>query len=118
MPDKVSSPTVSERMSTAAIVTYASLGLLAAVLLGVFLVIFFGVKVDGVMLGVLGGLISAVVGLATTAVGFWVGSSVGGRDANARLGQLAGAGAPPPIDPVSGEPPAAIPPSAGSGAEP
>lgn len=98
--------TAPERASTAAIVTYAALGLFAAVLIGVFTVIFFQIKVDGVMLGVLGGLISAVVSLATTAVGFWVGASVGGKDANARLAQLAGAGAPPPTDPVSGEGPA------------
>lgn len=78
-----------DRLSTAAIVTYASLGLFAAVLIGVFVIILLRIQVTDVMVGVLGSLISGVLSLATGAVGFWIGSSSGSRKANATLAQIA-----------------------------
>lgn len=79
-----------------AIVTYILLGQFSLVVLGVFLLIAYGVKVDSALLGVLGGLIAAVTTAVSGAVGYWLGSSAGSKASTAALAQLAGAGAPPP----------------------
>jgi len=79
-----------DRLSTAAIVTYASLALLTLVVTGVFSIIWLRISVTDVMVGVLGGVISTVGAIATGAVGFWIGSSSGSRKANAALAQIAG----------------------------
>lgn len=86
----MSDPTqTTDRTSTAAIVTYVVLGQFFAVLVGVFALIAAGVKVDPVMLGVLGGLITATVASVSAVVGYWVGASAGGKTANAALAQIA-----------------------------
>lgn len=84
----------SDRTSTQAIVTYVLLGQFNAVGVGIFALIAFGVKIDPVMLGVLGGLIAAVTNAVSLAIGFWLGSSSGSKAASATIAQLAGA-APP-----------------------
>lgn len=86
--------------SVAAVITYILLGQLSLIMVGVFMIIFFNAKVEAVMLGVLGGLITSVTGQAGVAVGFWVGSSSSSKAANAALAQIAGAGPPPPAQPL------------------
>lgn len=87
-------PSPSDRTSTQAIVTYVLLGQFNAVGVGIFALIAFGVKIDPVMLGVLGGLIAAVTNAVSLAIGFWLGSSSGSKAASATIAQLAGASAP------------------------
>jgi hypothetical protein len=83
--------TPSDRTSTQAIVTYVLLGQFNAVGVGIFALIAFGVKIDPVMLGVLGGLIAAVTNAVSLAIGFWLGSSSGSKTQSATIAQLAGA---------------------------
>ena len=89
------------RFSVPAIITYVLLVYFGAMTLGVFCLIWQGKPIEDVMLGVLGGLITFVTSALTGAVGFWLGSSAGARKASAALQQLAGAGAPPPREPVA-----------------
>lgn len=84
-------PSPSDRTSTQAIVTYVLLGQFNAVGVGIFALIAFGVKIDPVMLGVLGGLIAAVTNAVSLAIGFWLGSSSGSKTQSATIAQLAGA---------------------------
>lgn len=96
-PDPVRAPVApgTDRTSTQAIVTYVLLGQFNLVGLGIFVLIFVGVKIDPVMLGVLGGLIAAVTNAVSLAIGYWLGSSSGSKSATAALAQIAQApGAP------------------------
>ena len=87
--------------STTAIISYLLIGNFTFCMIGVFAVIFFKVAVESVMLGVLGSLITAVVGGLTGVGGFWLASSIGSRRDGAAMRQLAGAGPPPPADPTA-----------------
>jgi hypothetical protein len=96
-------PNSASRTGVAAIVTYVLLGIFALALLGVFLLISYGVKIDGVTLGVLGGALGTLQTMLVGAVGFWIGSSVGAKASGDALAQLAGAGPPPPSQPLADE---------------
>lgn len=97
--------------SVPAIVTYWLLAIWSAMILAVFAMVAFQVPIEGVMLGILSGLIGTQTTLLVAAVSFWVGSTVGSRqkgddaaaDATiktAALAQLAGAGPQPPEKPL------------------
>lgn len=108
MPTSVSSGTGVG--SVPAIVTYWLLLIWSALVGGVFWLILHGNPITDVMLGVLSGLIGTQTTLLVAAVSFWVGSSVGQKQAQDRaatdsttktnaLAQLAGAGSATPPAP-------------------
>lgn len=89
--------------TTPAIVTFIVLAILFMVDAAVFALIGNHQTVEPAMLTVLGQIQGGAQTLAVGAVAYWVGASVGGKTANAALAQLAGAGAPPPADPLAQE---------------
>lgn len=89
-----------EQLSTSAIITYIILAYFGCTVVGIFLLIIWKVEVKDTLLGVLGGLILTVTNLVTGAVGYWLGSSSSSKTSSAVVAQLAGAGAPPPADPL------------------
>lgn len=97
-------PSDTGARSVPAIITYFLLGQTTLLIVLVFAIIVLGTKVEGEMIGILGGLISSITGAAGIAVGYWVGSSAGAKSANAAVAQLAGAGPPPPAAPLAPTP--------------
>lgn len=104
MTDRTTPDAAHDWASTPAIVTYLAVALAGLVDLGVFLLIGFHVAVEPAMLTVVGQIQGGTNTMAAGAILYWVGSSSSSKSANAALAQLAGAGAPPPADPVSQEP--------------
>lgn len=105
----------SSRTSVPALVTYWLLAIWSGMVIAVFLMASNDVKIEGVMLAVITGLIGTQTTLLVAAVSFWVGTTYGakagaereadnGRLASAALAQLAGAGPPPPSTPLAPEP--------------
>lgn len=95
----------SEHYSVAAVLAYLSFALLMLSGIGVFCMVVWQVTVENVLVGIVAGFLATVYSLANQAWGFFLGSSVGGKTANAALAQLAGAGAPPPASPLADTPP-------------
>ena len=101
MADPASSTPGRDALSTPALVTYAVLALTVLVDMAVFVLVGRRIVVEPAMLTILGQIQGGAQALADGAVAYWVGSSNGSKTANAALAQLAGAGAPPPADPVT-----------------
>lgn len=101
--------------SVPAIVTFWLLAIWTLMIVAMFALVGFKVAIEGVLLGLLSGIIGTQTTLLVAAVSFWVGSTVGARQASdkaanenakstAALAQLAGAGAPPPAPPLDPAP--------------
>ncbi len=101
--------------SVPALVTYWLLAIWSLMILGVFVMTGLHVAIEGVMLGVLSGIISTQTTILVAAVSFWVGSTSGSRQTadniaadskvkTAALAQLGGAGPQPPEKPLGLEP--------------
>ena len=90
-----------DRVSVAAIVTYIALGMLALDTVGIFLLIWNGIAVTDVMIGILGGQLSVHSTIAVGAASFWVAGTASGKSTNAAMAQIAGAGPPPPAAPMT-----------------
>lgn len=75
------------RLSVPAIVTYWLLFIWSGIVLGVFLLVAHGITIDGILLALVSGLIGTQTTLLVAAVSFWVGATVGGKQANERLSQ-------------------------------
>lgn len=93
--------------SVPALVTWWLLAIWTVMVSGVFVLTGLRVSIEGVMLGVLSGIIGTQTTLLVASVSFWVGSTVGAKQQSANaaadntiktaaLAQLAGAGPPPP----------------------
>ena len=95
------STSLAERTSVQAVVTYATLAIFLASLVGALSLALLKADVGQFIAGVLGGVIGSSGTLAAISVNYWLGASRGGTVANAALAQLAGAGAPPPAEPKS-----------------
>ncbi|MDB5448752.1 MAG: hypothetical protein JWQ97_4069 [Phenylobacterium sp.] len=88
-PAAAPAPPSNDRLSTQAIVTYVLLLQFNLVGAGIFALILAKVDVSPVMLGVLGGLITAVTASVSGATGYWLGSSAGSKASAAALAQIA-----------------------------
>ena len=104
-------PVTADRTSTAAIVTYIALGMLALDTVGIYVLLALRIAVTDVMVGILGGQLSTHATIAVGAVGFWVAGTASGKATNAALAQIAGAGPPPPATPMAEEPALPLAPS-------
>jgi hypothetical protein len=108
-------PSSAALNSVPAIVTFWLLGIWTVMVIGVFLMAAFGVKIEGTTLGVLAGVIGTQTTMLVAAVSFWVGTNIGAKAAGdkmaesmmkgqAAFAQLAGAGPPPPSPPLAPDP--------------
>jgi len=75
------------RTSVPALVTYWLLGLWTLVIANVFNLVLQGVKIDGILLSLVSGLIGTQTTLLVAAVSFWVGATVGGKQSTERLAE-------------------------------
>ena len=73
------------RTSVPAIVTYWLLAIWTGIIVGVFNLVLRGVTIDGILLSLVSGLIGTQTTLLVASVSFWVGATVGGKQANERL---------------------------------
>jgi hypothetical protein len=98
--------------SATAIISYLLIGCFLLIATMVWILIAYRVQVDPAMLTVLGAIVTAAVTALGVVGGFWLASSIGSRmeskASNAAMRQLAGAGPPPPADPLA-PPPASTP---------
>jgi hypothetical protein len=88
--------------STPAIISYIVLLLFLIVSVGVYVLIWFQKDIEDVMLTLVGAILTAVVGGLAGVTAYWLASSSGSKANSAAIRQLAGAGPPPPADPVTG----------------
>lgn len=100
----VSEPNGNDRLSVPAILAYVCLAQLTMFGLALFWLIGAKIHLDAVVVGLLGAFFTSITSNAALALGYHLGASVGGKTANAALAQIAGAGPPPPADPLSKAP--------------
>lgn len=98
---------IANLLTVPSLVTFWLLGIWTLMIGGVFFLAALRVPIEGVMLGVLSGVIGTQTTLLVAAVSYWVGSTQGAKNAQERaandnkeaqkvIAQLAGAGPPPP----------------------
>lgn len=95
--------------SVAAVVTFWLLGVWTMMVAGVFALVAFKIKLENDAVILLGGMIATQTTLTVGAAGFWLGSSIGSKASGDALAQLAGAGPPPPSQPLSSAAPTTEP---------
>lgn len=93
----------TDRLGVPALISYFIVGMFALTGGLIFQLIHDGIEIKPVILGVLGGWIGVLTTATAGVIGYWTGSSNGSKTANAALAQLAGAGAPPPAQPLDGQ---------------
>lgn len=97
----MSEPSGNDRFSVPAILAYLCLGQMILFGVALFRLIEMKIHLDAVVVGLLGAFFTSITSNAALALGYHLGASVGGKTANAALAQIAGAGPPPPADPLS-----------------
>lgn len=76
-----------DRLSVPALVTYWLLAIWTGLICAVVYMVVQKVEISGIMLAVLTGLIGTQTTLLVAAVSFWVGATMGGKQANERLSE-------------------------------
>ncbi len=77
----------ASQFSVPALVTYWLLGIWTLVIGSVFQLVHDKIMIDGVLLALVSGIIGTQTTLLVAAVSFWVGATVGGKEANERMGK-------------------------------
>lgn len=91
----------SDRFSVPAILAYAAV--VQSVIFGVllFILIYNRISIDPLMAALMGAYMAHLYNQDTNAFNFFFGSSAGAKTANAAMAQIAGAGPPPPAQPLT-----------------
>lgn len=90
-----------DRSSVPAILAYICLAQIGIFGMMLFWVVIKKIHLDAVVVGLLGSFFTSIFSNASLALGYHLGASVGGKTANAALAQIAGAGPPPPAQPLA-----------------
>ena len=100
-PDPAAAPNDSAWNAVPALISFAFMALWFVLQIGVFAIIFTGVKVEVVMLTIIGGEEAAANTLLAAVAAYWLAASIGTKRSNAALAKMAGAGDPAPSAPGS-----------------